>query len=286
MKKIIILYSALLALLTSSCIKEKYDIDFTDNTKRIITEFTDAKNDINSLAVEYSEQFIETDLTELQIFRSEFNSDVQVKIALNNAIIDNYNLQNQTAYAPLPAGSFNIASTDLVISPATRKTKVRIRIKPSAITGGNYAIGLSIAQVSQGEISSIYKDILIEVKVKNDYEGSYEASGWRILYSGSSNQTPIAAEAPIDKSKYLYTVDRTTVETEVADLTTAWMYLQIDPNTNEVTVLPSTSNDSFASLENNGPCTYDPATRTFVLNYKYYNAAGALREIQETLVAE
>ncbi len=34
------------------------------------------------------------------------------------------------------------------------------------------------------------------------------------------------------------------------------------------------------------PAPYDPATKTFVLNYKYYNAAGLLREIQETLVAE
>ncbi len=34
------------------------------------------------------------------------------------------------------AGSFNILSYDLVMSPETRKTKVRIRVKPSAITGG------------------------------------------------------------------------------------------------------------------------------------------------------
>lgn len=286
MKNIAILYSLFLLVLASSCIKDKYAIDFTDNTRRIITEFTDAKNEINTLALDYKDQFIETDLTELQIFRSEFNADVQVKIALNSTIIDNYNLAHLTAYTPPPAGSFNILSYDLVLSPVTRKTKVRIRIKPSAIAGGEYAIGLSIAQVSQGEISTIYKNVLIELKVKNDYEDWYEASGLRILYSGATNQTPVAAEAPIETSKYLSTVDLTTVETEVADLTTAWMYLKIDPITHKVTVLPSAINASFPSLENDGTCTYDPATKTFTLNYKYYNAAGALREIQETLVAE
>jgi hypothetical protein len=285
MKNTAILYSLFILLITS-CIKEKHEIDFADNTKRVITEFTEAKNDINSLAFDYTDQFVETDLTELQIFRSEFTSNVQVKVALNNAIIDNYNLANLTSYTPPPAGSFNIVSYDLVISPETRKTKVRIKVKPSAITGGNYAIGLSIAQVSQGEISSIYKNILIEIKVKNDYEAWYEASGLRILYSGTTNQTPVSVEAPIDGSKYLYTIDLTTVETEVADLTTAWMYLEVDPVTHQVTVLPSATSTSFPSLENSGTCTFDPATKTFVLNYKYYNAAGLLREIQETLVAE
>lgn len=285
MKNTALIYSLLL-LLCTSCLKEKHAIDFVDNTKRIITEFTAAKNDINSLALDYSDQFIETDLTELQIFRSEFNSDVQVKIALNNTVIDNYNLENLTAFEPPPTGSFTIMSYDLVISPQTRKTKVRIRIKPSAIVGGSYAIGLSIAQVSQGEISSIYKNVLIELKVKNDYEGWYGASGLRILYSGGTNQTPVSAEAPIEGSKYLSTVDLTTVETEVGDLTTAWMYLQIDPATKQVTVLPSATSASFSSLENDGTCTYDPATRTFILHYKYYNANGQLREIQETLVAE
>ncbi len=38
--------------------------------KRVITEFTEAKNEINTLALDYKDQFIETDLTELQIFRS------------------------------------------------------------------------------------------------------------------------------------------------------------------------------------------------------------------------
>lgn len=286
MKNSAILYALFLLVLASSCIKDKYAIDFTDNTKRIITEFTDAKNEINTLALDYKDISIETNLTELQIFRSEFNTDVQVKIALNNTIIDNYNLAHLTAYTPPPAGSFNILSYDLVISPATRKAVVQIQIKPSAIAGGEYAIGLSIAQVSQGEISPIYKNVLIELKVKNDYERSYEASGLRILYSGATNTTPVAAEAPIEGSKYLSTVDLTTVETEVADLTTAWMYLKINPTTHQVTVLPSAINPSFSSLENDGTCTYDPATKTFTLHYKYYNAAGALREIQETLVAE
>lgn len=285
MKKVTLLYSALLLLLTS-CIKEKYEVDFVDNTKRVITEFTEAKNEINVLAVDYSDQFIDVDLTELQIFRSEFNSDVQVKVALDTSVIGRYNRANNAAYTLPPDGTFLIPSYDLVISPTTRKTKVRIRVKPSALMGGEYAIGLTIAQVSQGEISSTYKNVLITVIVKNDYEGAYTSSGLRTLYAGATNQTDVMAEYPLDGSVYLYTIDQTTAEVQLADLVGSWMYLQVDPNTNEVTVLPSVVGPSFASLENNGPCTYDPATKTFELNYKYFNAAGALREIRQTLVLE
>lgn len=288
MKKITIFYSFLFVLLGTSCIKEAYKIDFDDNTRRIITEFTDAKNEVNTLALDYKDQFIETDLTELQIFRSDFNSDVQVKVALNKAVVDTYNQAHPGGEFDIPpAGSFNLVATDLVISPATRKTKVRIRIKPSAITGGAYAIGLSITQVSQGEISPIYKNVLIEVKVKNDYEASYTASGLRTAYGGPTNAAPVTGLFDIEGSKYLYTIDLNTVEAEVADLgASAWMYLEINPTTHQVTVLPSAGGPSFASLQNNGPCTYDPATKTFELNYKYLNAAGNLREITETLVLE
>ncbi len=71
-------------------------------------------------------------------------------------------------------------------------------------------------------------------------KASYEASGLRItVYWCHQSNTGCRQRPPLDGSKYLYTVDLTTVETEVADLTTAWLYLKIDPATHKVTVSPS-----------------------------------------------
>ena len=272
---------AIVALTATSCLKEKYQIDIDDNTSRPITEFTYAKDGINSLALDYGTQVVEVDLTELRIPpRSELGNDVQVKIALNNAIV------SAAGYDPLPAGAFTLVTTDYTLTPENKKAQVRIKINPSMITGGAYAIGLSIMQVSEGEISQVSKDIVIEVKVKNVYEGEYHATGSRQNHSGPNFSDPIAATFAIDHDKYLYTVDQFTVETDVADLIgSAWMYLEINPATNNVTVKPSATSPTFL-LSNNGPCTYNPATRTFSLKYKYFNAAGNLRQITEVIVAK
>lgn len=280
-----ILQTAICFLLTgvvlSSCLKEKYKLAIDDNTDRVVTEFTTARQGVNTLALTFGTSSIDVDLTELRVLpRSDMSGSVQVKIAENKALV------TTAGYSVLPSSAYSITNLDYTFTPENRKTSVRIKINPSAVVGGSYAIGLSIMQVSNGEISELGKDILIEVKVKNDYEGEYHATGLRILYNGSTVGSGISAQAEIDDDKYLYTIDQNTVETDVAELIgQGWMFLEVDPVTFNVTVMPSAFSPTFL-LSNNGPCTYDPATRTFNLNYKYFNAAGNLRTITETIVAK
>jgi hypothetical protein len=275
----IAIYFLFTGMLLSSCLKEKYKLSIDDNTDRVVTEFTTARQGLNALALDFGTSMIEVDLAELRVIpRSVMNGPVQVKIAENKALV------TTNGYSVLPSGSYSIVSSDYNFTPDNRKAQVRLKINPSALVGGSYAIGLSIQQVSSGEISELGKDILIEIKVKNDYEGEYHATGLRILYAGSTVGSGIANQFAIDDDKYLYTIDKNTVETDVADLIGGgWMFLEVDPTTFNVTVKPSTISPTFL-LSNNGPCTYDPATRTFTLNYKYFNAAGNLRTITETIV--
>lgn len=185
-----------------------------------------------------------------------------------------------------PPGAFTLVATDYTLTPENKKANVRIKINPSLIAGGSYAIGLSIMHVSEGEINQAAKNIVVEVKVKNIYEGEYHGTGLRQNHSGPNFSDPIAASFTIDHDKYLYTIDQFTVETDVADLVgQAWMYLTVNPATNNVTVSPSSTSPTFL-LSNNGPCTYNPATRTFNLKYKYFNAAGNLRQITEVITAK
>ena len=277
----IAIYFLLAGMALSSCMKETYKIDIDDNTSRLVTEFTTARQGVNSIALDFGTATIDVDLTELRIVpRSDMNGSVQVKIAENKALV------TAAGYSNLPSGSYSITGLDYTFTPENRKTPVRIKINPSALVGGSYAIGLSIMHVSSGEISQIGKDIVIEIKVKNDYEGEYHATGLRLTYAGSTLASGIAGQFEIDDDKYLYTIDKNTVETDVADLIgSGWMFLEVDPVTFNVTVKPSTISPTFL-LSNNGPCTYDPATGTFTLNYKYFNAAGNLRTITETIVAK
>lgn len=271
----------LCAAMLSSCLKEKYKIAIDDNTDRLITEFTNAKSAGNSVALEFGTAFIETDLTELRIPpRVAMNKSVQVKIAENDALVA------AAGFSTLPRSAYSILSFDYNLTPTARKLPVRIRVNPGALVGGSYAIGLVIQQVSEGEISQNAKEIVVEVKVKNDYEGDYHATGLRLLYAGSTIASGVSSQFDIDDDKYLYTIDKNTVETDVADLIgSGWMFLEVNPTTFDVTVKPSTISPTFL-LSNNGPCKYNPATRTFTLNYKYFNGAGNLRTITETIVSK
>jgi hypothetical protein len=271
----------LFGALMSSCLKEKYKLGIDENTDRVTTEFTSARTGGNSVALEFGTQFIEIDLTELRIPpRSAMNKSVQVKIAESNALV------TAAGYSTLPPGAYSILAYDYTLTPTVRKFPVRVRINPAALVGGSYAIGLTIQQVSEGEISQNAKDIVVEVKVKNDYEGEYHATGLRLLYAGPTLGSGVASQFDIDDDKYLYTIDKNTVETDVADLIgSGWMFLEVDPATFDVTVKPSTISPTFL-LSNNGSCKYNPATRTFTLNYKYFNAAGNLRTITETIVGK
>lgn len=281
MKRLQIILMLSMGVLFSACIKEKYVIPIDDNTDRLLTEFTQGKEGIVSLAVEFSTQMVEVDLTELRVPpRAAMGNSVQVKIALNNALASN------EGYAIPAQSAYSLVTTDYTLTPTNRKAKIRLKINPSGITGDSYAIGITIQQVSAGEINQAAKDLVIELKVKNDYEGEYAATGLLTAYGGPDATFPVASEFDIDEDKYLFTIDQTTVETTAGftAFTGAYMYLKVNPATNDVTVSPSPTGPTFPTLSNNGPCKYDPTTGTFTLNYKYFNGVGNLRTISETLV--
>ena len=283
--KLIGISLVVLAMVSFAACKKDYIYgDITPNTDRVMVEFTDSKNN-GQLSLSYGTQMISTTLTELRFNpRSSVSQDAQVKYTLKNSLIADYNSANGTGFQALPAGSYTIETDQLTLTNSERKKGIPIKILPSAIAGGAYALGLTISSTSYGEISPVAHDVLVFVQVRNDYEGMYHSTGQRILYNGPTVASGVASVFDIDTDKYLYTVDQTTVETDVADLVGgAWMFLTVNPATKAVTVAPSAFSPTFA-LSNNGSCTYDPQTKTFTLQYKYFNGAGNLRTIEETIV--
>lgn len=270
----------------SSCKKDFVFGDIKPNTDRVIVEFTDSKNGATA-SMHFTTSLIQADLTEIRLFpRSVATRDVKVKVIVNPTVVADFNSENGTNYVSIPSSAFALESDEIILTQEKRRENIKIKIKPSLILGGTYAIGLSIAEVTNGEVSELYHNVFVEVRVKNAYEGDYQATGNMIVYNGSTNTSPIAATYDIDEIKSLSTIDNTTVETLIgySDFTGGYMYLTIDPSTNQVTVSPSQTSPTFAVVNNNGSCVYNPATNTFTLNYLYVNAAGNLREIHEVLV--
>lgn len=288
MRKLLSFTLIAITFLFSSCLKEKYDLGITDNTSRVLTEFTNGGAEtLNSLSLDFGSGLVDVDVTEIRILpRSDARKDVQVKIVLNPTLVADYNTANGTSYEMPPSGIFLMPQATYTLTPSSKKTNIKIKVDPSAIPGNSYAIGFSIAEVSDGEISTIKKDYLVELKVKNNYEGTYHATGTLIRYNGPTTASPVAGTTIIDEDKFLATVDQNTCDAEMGAIafTGGYMFLEVDPATNIVTVGPSFISPTFPTTAGNGTSTYDPATGTFTLKYKYFNGVGNLREIQEVLV--
>ncbi|TSD64664.1 hypothetical protein FFF34_012215 [Inquilinus sp. KBS0705] len=137
-----------------------------------------------------------------------------------------------------------------------------------------YAIAYEISDAS-GLTSKVGKDtILVTVGIKNYLEGNYHATG---VFTH-----PTGGPRPIDEAKYLGTNGPNTVSTTVGDLGGYDLELTVDPATNKVTVggsvSPAQPIEPVPGLTN----TYDPATKTFHVNYQYIGGGG-YRVVQEDL---
>jgi uncharacterized protein DUF1735 len=166
------------ASLFASCHRDYIYGDITPNTDRIIVEFTDTKNPVN-VALEYSNNTVTFDVTDLRFMvRSKVESNVNVSIGANNNIVSEYNTANGTNYSPVPFSKFGFETTDFVLSAAERKKKVRLKIIPSDVAVGQWAIGLEIKSVSQGEVSQIAGKLIMIISVKNKYDGVYHLKGF------------------------------------------------------------------------------------------------------------
>jgi len=55
---------------------------------------------------------------------------------------------------------------------------IKAKIQPSGFVNGSYAVGLTIAGMSEGEISSVGKEIIVFISIKNEFDGVYSLKGY------------------------------------------------------------------------------------------------------------
>ncbi|SDQ00902.1 protein of unknown function [Mucilaginibacter sp. OK268] len=199
------------------------------------------------------------------------STPLTVKISVDQAALTKYNADNSTSYVLLPADYYTSTFTTTI--PANQNSSnIVINIKSSLIspTNTSYVLPLTITDGGGQQISN-YKTVLYNVQVKNKYDGTYTASGSRIH--------PTAGTFTFNYDVAMGTAGATSVSgSALADLKTD---LKITVNADNSVTLSSVSQPSVA-LQPGTVNKYDPATKTFTLNY-YYNSA-APRLISETLV--
>lgn len=189
----------------------------------------------------------------------KLSTDVTATVAVNADLLKG------TTYELLPAAAYTILSGQVTIKAGERDAPFTVDFNTSKIDlTKSYALPLTITGASGAIVASNLKDAVFAIKVNNVYSGVYQATG---VFSH-----PTAGDRAIKKDKTLATIDATTSETEFADLgAAATMQLKINPD-NTVKLTPGgTANPGTVQF---GVNTYNPATKTFTLNYKYAGAGG------------
>jgi hypothetical protein len=192
--KSFLLASLSMGILLSSCKRDYVYGDITPNTDRVIVEFFNAKAD-HSFAIDYSDAPTTVDVAEVEFMvRSVVKSDALVKIRASADIVNAYNTANGTSYGSVPYNLFSFGATDYTLTPTERKKTVSIRIKPSDIATGEWAIGLSIESTSLGEVSQIANQVVVILSVKNKYDGKYHLKGFYTRTDNPSYNGPFETD--------------------------------------------------------------------------------------------
>lgn len=197
--------------------------------------------------------------------------DVTVNIGASNDVLARLNAARQAAgqvaYTALPATSYKITPNPVVIKAGQRDANfdVEVTLPNNHDLTKAYVIPVGITDAGGAKISGNHGYFGIDVKPANAYEGLYRATG--------TFNHPTAGPRAINQDKTLSTIDGKTVLTDFADLGgSGWkMWLQVNPD-NTVTLIPKESANTSTVQE--GENRYDPATKTFILNYKYPGAGG------------
>lgn len=197
------------------------------------------------------------------------NTPVTATLALDPDWVATYDSANGKGYMVLPDSAYTVSSWNVTVPAGQHLASIDLKINTSKIDlTKSYVIPITIAQASQ-PISS-WKHLMLSIVVKNQYDGTYHATG--VFHH------PVAGDRNMDLEKVMTTVDGSTVHTTVGDLGGYDLYLHINPD-NTVDVSGSVGSNAVKPIVGQ-PNTYDPATKTFTLNY-YYNDA-APRLIDET----
>lgn len=210
--------------------------------------------------------------------------DITIKLKIDPAAVTAYNTYYSKTYKAFP--NVAILTPTIVIKAGTRNAIAQAKIWGAETLDAcdNFiaAITIESATTASGKsvtIAGNMKSYMLALPINNPYAGSYHASGAFIH--------PTAGTRVINEDKQVNTVDCKTVTCSAGDLGGAqdggtWVVITINAN-NSLTISGGLSATQPYLTDPSKTNSYNPATKTFTLNY-YYVGSGGNRVIQETLV--
>jgi hypothetical protein len=222
---------------------------------------------------------------------TELNKTTVVIIQQNQVVISDFNSANGTSYVVLPYSSFTVDPANprsgndfrVTFNPGEFFKEIKITIPDATVLdpGESYALGFRIASVDGGgKISGDQNEILVEIGLKNKWDGKYTLHGDFYHPTQSPNWDPFTVDVE------MWTSGASSVKMYFPDLGGFYhpgLFLgtlsafgaqepeyTINPATNAVTVQNSypgavTFYTMFAGYNSH----YDPATKTIYAKFGY-----------------
>jgi Domain of unknown function (DUF1735) len=296
-------------LLLSSCDKVETPAKLGDAGQTIVKIMEADKRLINIELVSTSQVLNMVDIRRDIPNEAELNKTMKVIVKDDPGAVSDYNAANSTTFIPIPAAQYLIdaanpkVGTDYTVTmnPGEFAKWLKFSI-PNALAldlNKTYAFGFSISTVDAGgKISNSAKTIVVEIGVKNQWDGVYRMKGKFYLHP---TYGPLAG-FETDKIE-LHTAGATALN----QFCTIWgEYCQpftvdaagtlnrfgalgpqyvLNPTTNAVAITNNAPGNTtgLSALPAGVTNRYDPVTKTFYVSWGYLNAAGAARYFSDTL---
>lgn len=298
------LYLTTVVILTS-CLKERTTTIQGDGPRNIIEFKNTGDNDASftdSFYPLYTIDLGSMDQGESKPFNVNLSysganvapSDITIQLEIDQSALDRFNDENETDFIIPPTTVYSFPPT-VVIKKGERVTTQEVKVNLTSDYDFNdaYVLPLRIKSVSPTlPISANFGAAMYSLNIRNSYDGIYSCvTGFIQRYSAPGVPTvgdALNGSMAGNPDVTLRTVGAYTVE--ISNL--QWhggggigginnLRATVDPVTHEVT-MKSLGNPTLAStpgLQN----TYDPATKTFTLNFDW-NPAGASRVVTDLVL--
>src|SRR5215211_2055128 len=173
------------ALALTSCLKSKDSLGINGDTGTIITEIADVNTEgslkiISVNAVPATESIL---ILTLRVHAGRSNQPagpVHVKLVQDPAAV------GAAGLLLFPASGLTIPTLEFDVPADTKEINVPITINKNNLDlTKSYGLGLKIAEVNQGVISELAKSIVVNILVKNQFDGVYNLKG--VFYHPTSS---------------------------------------------------------------------------------------------------
>lgn len=172
--------------LLSGCVKEKelFPKESGDANRGQIVSIEGGGDDLIGIYRDLdpiNEQFELLTIRRSPKDQSQLNMPLTVKVTKNNALITAYNTANGTGFIDLPAASYTLSGDPgtITFQPGETVKTFNINLDKSKLDlSEQYAVAYSVTEVgSTGQISGEMKNILLNIGIKNKYDGVYRMTG-------------------------------------------------------------------------------------------------------------